>query len=124
MRSVVESLQYERYSSVRLLQAPSNSTTTTTIQNELDQSRWLTDESLEALRGHLDVIDFAILDERIYELVEQTVEIHARLTVLRARVDSDSITEGNALSSYNDIIRNDVMLAACLIRLTCQHHRA
>src|SRR5699024_10518053 len=54
------------------------------------------------------------LDERIYELVEQTVEIHARLTVLRARVDSDSITEGNALSSYNDIIRNDVMLAARL----------
>src|SRR5690625_4440652 len=114
MRSVVESLQYERYSSVRLLQAPSNSTTTTTIQNELEQSRWLTDESLEALRGHLDVIDFEILDERIYELVEQTVEIHARLTVLRARVDSDSITEGNALSSYNDIIRNDVMLAARL----------
>src|SRR5690625_3265831 len=64
MRSVVESLQYERYSSVRLLQAPSNSTTTTTIQNELEQSRWLTDESLEALRGHLDVIDFEILEDR------------------------------------------------------------
>src|SRR5690625_5321267 len=99
MRSVVESLQYERYSSVRLLQAPSNSTTTTTIQNELEQSRWLTDESLEALRGHLDVIDFEILDERIYELVEQTVEIHARLTVLRARVDSDSITRSGEHTS-------------------------
>src|SRR5690625_1850047 len=79
MRSVVESLQQERYASLRLIQSPETDAERSSIENELEQSRWLTDEALSALSEHIDNVDFEQLDERIFELVDETIEIHARL---------------------------------------------
>src|SRR5690625_3620369 len=114
MRSVVESLQHERYASMRLIQTPQSACDYEAIVNEVEQSRWLTDESLAALDAHTDIIDFDELDPGVFALVDETVEVHARLDALRPRVDTDAITESAAFASYSDIIRNDAMLAARL----------
>src|SRR5699024_11840698 len=63
---------------------------------------------------HTDIIDFDELDPGVFALVDETVEVHARLDALRPRVDTDAITESAAFASYSDIIRNDAMLAARL----------
>lgn len=112
MRSVVEALQQERHSALRFINADDSDRES--LVNELEQSRWLTDEALAGLRGHLDIIDFDLLDDRILELIDETVETHARLEALRPRVESGSITESTAFDSYSKIIRNDVMLASRL----------
>ncbi len=114
MRSVVESLQHERYASMRLIQTSQSASDYEAIVNEVEQSRWLTDESLATLDAHTDIIDFDELDPHVFELVAETVEIHGRLEALRPRVDTDAITESAAFASYSDIIRNDAMLAARL----------
>src|SRR5690625_5459261 len=72
MRSVVEALQQERHSALRFINAADSDRES--LVNELEQSRWLTDEALEGLRGHLDVIDFELFDNRIFDLVDETVE--------------------------------------------------
>src|SRR5690625_4765222 len=114
MRSVVEALQHERYASMRWIKNPQSASDYEAIVNEVEQSRWLTDESLAALDEHTDIIDFDELDPGVFALVDETVEVHARLDALRPRVDTDAITESAAFASYSDIIRNDAMLAARL----------
>src|SRR5690625_1643867 len=76
MRSVVEALQQERYSALRFINADDSDRES--LVNELEQSRWLTDEALEGLRGHLDAIDFELLDNRMLEIGRATSELQSR----------------------------------------------
>lgn len=117
MRAVVEALQQERFASLKTVMSDEEDED---LENELEQSRWLTDEALNDLRGHISEINFDRLDPGIETAVETSVGVHERLPSVRQRIDDNAITDAATQSTYNDVILNDVLFASRLGELVDQ----
>src|SRR5699024_7986153 len=111
MRAVVEALQQERFASLKTVMSDEEDED---LENELEQSRWLTDEALNDLRGHISEINFDRLDPGIEAAVETSVGVHERLPYVRQRIDDYTISYAATQSTYFDVILNDVLFASLL----------
>lgn len=111
MRSVVESLQNERHVSIRLITESGGEADAAAIENELEQSRWLTDEALELRRERLKEIDLGQIDDQVAILLEDISALHNRLAGLRERLDANDIDRESLADTFNGIIRSDISFA-------------